>query len=91
MVFGTATGAPLALSSGDLITKHITVKGFWGARVSQEMAPDTRRRLIGELVELATRGELPLETGGSYSLSRSADAMKAALPPGRAGKIMLRP
>ncbi len=91
VVFGTATGAPLALSSGDLITKHITVKGFWGARVSQEMAPDTRRRLIGELVELAARGQLPLETGGSYSLSRSADAMKAALTPGRAGKIMLRP
>lgn len=55
------------------------------------MAPDTRRRLIGELVELAARGDLPLESGGSYSLSRSVDAMKAALTPGRDGKIMLRP
>ena len=91
VVFGTATGAPLALSSGELITKHVTVKGFWGARVSKEMAPETRRRLIGELVELAARGELPLESEGSYALSRCADAMKAALPPGRSGKVMLRP
>ncbi|NOR32157.1 MAG: zinc-binding dehydrogenase, partial [Sulfitobacter sp.] len=32
VVFGTATGAPMPLSSGALIMKHITVKGFWGSR-----------------------------------------------------------
>ena len=91
VVFGTATGAPLALSSGELIMKHVTIKGFWGSRVSKEMAPDTRRRLITELVGLAVRGDLPLETGGDFALSQSPDAMKAALVPGRGGKIMLRP
>ncbi|MEH6646757.1 zinc-binding dehydrogenase [Sulfitobacter sp.] len=91
VVFGTATGEPLSMSSGELIMKHITVKGFWGSRVSSEMAPDTRRRLIGELVQLAAQGQLPLDTGGTYPLPESADAMKAALAPGRGGKIMLRP
>ncbi|MFQ1701112.1 zinc-binding dehydrogenase [Loktanella agnita] len=91
VVFGTATGAPLGLSSGALIMKHISVKGFWGSRVSKEMAPENRRRLIGELVSLAVQGNLPLETGGRYPLTQSADAMKAALTSGRGGKIMLHP
>ncbi|GAA6200814.1 zinc-binding dehydrogenase [Aquicoccus sp. SU-CL01552] len=91
VVFGTATGQPLSMSSGDLIMKHITVKGFWGSRVSKEMAPETRFRLIGELVGLAAQGQLPLDTGGTYPLAEAAEAMKAALTPGRGGKIMLRP
>ncbi|UYV39433.1 zinc-binding dehydrogenase [Rhodobacteraceae bacterium D3-12] len=91
VVFGTATGAPLSMSSGELIMKHITVKGFWGSRVSNEMAPDTRLRLIGELVKLAASGQLPLDSGGSFALADSVEAMKAALTTGRTGKVMLRP
>ncbi|MCJ7874988.1 zinc-binding dehydrogenase [Marinovum sp. 2_MG-2023] len=90
VVFGTATGAPMPLSSGALIMKHITAKGFWGSRVSSEMAPEERKRLITELVMLAANGELKLEDGGAYSLDQVSDAMTAALTPGRAGKVMLR-
>ncbi|OAN96444.1 zinc-binding dehydrogenase [Sulfitobacter geojensis] len=90
VVFGTATGAPMPLSSGALIMKHITVKGFWGSRVSGDMDPDERKRLITELVTLAATGELTLEDGGTYSIDQVTDAMKAALTPGRAGKVMLR-
>ena len=79
------------MSSGELIMKHITVKGFWGSRVSSEMAPETRVRLIGELVQLAAQGQLPLDSGGIYPLADAADAMKAALATGRGGKVMLRP
>jgi len=42
VVFGTATGAPISVSSGALILKQITVKGFWGSRVSQNMDPEQR-------------------------------------------------
>jgi NADPH:quinone reductase len=90
VVFGTATGAPMPLSSGALIMKHITVKGFWGARVSAEMAHETRKALISELVTLAVKGELVLQTGGSFALEDARDAMQAALTPGRAGKVMLK-
>ncbi|MGJ8556602.1 MAG: zinc-binding dehydrogenase [Sulfitobacter geojensis] len=90
VVFGTATGAPMPLSSGALIMKHITVKGFWGSRVSGDMDPDERKRLITELVTLAATGELTLEDGGTYPLDQVTDAMKAALTPGRAGKVMLK-
>lgn len=91
VVFGTATGEPLALGAGDMISKHLTVKGFWGARVIGEMADADKARLIGELVRLATSGELPLTSGGTYPLAEIKDAVKASLTPGRTGKILLRP
>ncbi|MDX2482487.1 MAG: zinc-binding dehydrogenase [Pseudodonghicola sp.] len=90
VIFGTATGAPMPLSSGPLIMKHITIKGFWGARVSQEMAPEQRKRLITELVTLAAKGELVLTDGGIYPIKEIAGALQAALTPGRTGKVMLR-
>ncbi len=91
VVFGTATGAPMPLSSGALIMKHITVRGFWGARVSKEMADDKRKALIGELVTLAAKGALQLDTDEIFPLENVTDAVSAALKPGRKGKVMLRP
>lgn len=90
VVFGTATGAPMPLSSGALIMKHITVKGFWGSRVSQDMDAGERRRLITELVTLAATGQLKMEDGGTYPLDQITQALTAAQTPGRAGKILLR-
>ncbi|SOH92219.1 NADPH:quinone reductase [Monaibacterium marinum] len=90
VVFGTATGAPMPLSSGALIMKHITVKGFWGSRVSRDMQPEKRKALIVELVTLAATGAMKLEDGGIYPLDNLTDALTAALTPGRAGKVMLR-
>jgi len=91
VVFGTATGAPMPLSSGALIMKHITVKGFWGSRVSSEMDPDERKRLITQLVTLAATGDLEPEDGGIFPLDQIGEALQAARTPGRAGKVMLRP
>lgn len=90
VVFGTATGAPLTLNSGALIMKHITVKGFWGSKVSAEMPADDRKRLMTELVTLAATGALPLDDGGVFGLGQVTEAMKAAMTPGRPGKVMLR-
>ncbi|MDQ2095431.1 zinc-binding dehydrogenase [Rhodalgimonas zhirmunskyi] len=91
IIFGTATGAPMPLTSGPLIMKHITIKGFWGSRVSAEMAPEKRKTLITELVTLAMTGDLTLDTGGTFPLDLAREAMTAALTPGRLGKVMLRP
>ncbi|MGZ9811798.1 zinc-binding dehydrogenase [Pseudoroseicyclus sp. H15] len=91
VIFGTATGAPMPLSSSPLIMKHISIRGFWGSRVIGAMAPEERSRLITELVTMAVKGELKLDSGGTYPLSDIKDAVKAALTPGRAGKVMLKP
>ncbi|AXI49954.1 MULTISPECIES: zinc-binding dehydrogenase [unclassified Sulfitobacter] len=90
VVFGTATGAPMPLNSGALIMKHITVKGFWGSRVSGDMDPEERKRLITELVTLVAKGELVLEDGGQFGLDDLSAALKASLTPGRPGKVMIR-
>lgn len=89
VIFGTATGTPLQLSSGAMIMKHLTVKGFWGSKVSKELPPQERARLIGELVTLAMKGDLKLTAGGIYPLSDIAAVVKASLTSGRTGKILL--
>jgi NADPH:quinone reductase len=91
VVFGTATGAPMPLSSGALILKQITIRGFWGSRVSAEMDPEKRIRLLTELVTLAAQGALSLDTGGVFPLDQVKAAVTASLTPGRAGKVMLKP
>ncbi|SIN81896.1 zinc-binding dehydrogenase [Vannielia litorea] len=90
VVFGTATGEPLHLRAGSVISRHLTVKGFWGSRVIGEMDAAEKGRLIGELVTLAAKGELHLPSGGEFSLDQPVEAVKASLTPGRSGKILLR-
>lgn len=91
ITFGTATGAPLTLNSGALIFKHITVKGFWGAKVTEMMEPAKRVALITKLVTLAATGQLSLDAGGIFAIDDIAQAMTAAQTPARSGKILIRP
>ena len=91
VIFGTATGTPVALNSGLMIFKHLTVKGFWASKVGPEMDPETRTRLMTELVGLALSGDLIMGDGGVYPLEEVTPAMIAAVTPGRFGKVMLRP
>jgi NADPH:quinone reductase-like Zn-dependent oxidoreductase len=55
------------------------------------MAPDDKRRLVGELLQLAARGGLSLPVDGVFGLDEVAAAAKASLEPGRNGKVLLRP
>lgn len=89
--FGTAAGEPMQLPSGELIFKQAVVKGFWGAKVSAAMPAATKARLIGELLRLVATGALKLPIEGVFGLDRVADAVKASLTPGKAGKVLLKP
>jgi len=81
----------MQLSSGELIFKQAVVKGFWGAKVSAAMPAATKGRLIGELLRLVASGELKLPIEGIFGIERVADAVKASLTPGKAGKVLLKP
>ncbi|WP_315386159.1 zinc-binding dehydrogenase [uncultured Stenotrophomonas sp.] len=89
--FGSMTGEPMQIGSGDVIFKQATVKGFWGSKVSQAMAPEDKRRLVGELLTLAAKGGLSLPVDGVFGLDQVAEAAKASLQPGRNGKVLLKP
>ena len=88
--FGSMSGEPMQLASGDLIFRHLTVKGFWGSKVSREMALQDKRRLVGELIQRALAGELRLPVGAIFDLEDAAKAAAASLQPGRGGKVLLR-
>lgn len=91
VVFG-AMGAPtLELSSGDLIFKGATVRGFWGSTVGRTMAPQTRERLFAELAERIAEGALTLPVSSTHAFEDVRGAVLASLTPGRVGKVQLRP
>jgi len=89
--FGSMTGEPMQIPSGEVIFKQATVKGFWGSKVSQAMAVDDKRQLVGELLQRASAGELQLPVQAILPLDRIAEAAAASVEPGRSGKILLRP
>ncbi|MCM5557461.1 zinc-binding dehydrogenase [Pleomorphomonas sp. JP5] len=89
--FGSMAGEPMRIPSGATIFKQAVVKGFWGAKVSADMAPEKRAALIGELMRLVAGGELKLPVEGVFGLDRIKDAVAASLTPGKVGKVLLRP
>lgn len=91
VTFVAATDAPLKLSFGTLITKHITIKGFWGAKVIEKMDPEKRRTLIVGLMSLAAQGKLTPDTEAIFPLGKIQNAVKFALIPSQKGKVSLRP
>ncbi len=90
VAFGSMGGEPMRIPSGYVIFRHLVIKGFWGSKVSRDMAPDDKRRLIGELLQRAAAGELRLPVDAVYDLEDAAQAAAASLRPGRGGKVLLR-
>ncbi|MBB2975579.1 NADPH:quinone reductase-like Zn-dependent oxidoreductase [Microbacterium endophyticum] len=91
IVFG-AMGAPtMTISSGSIIFKNITVKGFWGSRVMGSLDPKRRGELFTELLTRVGDGTISLPTEAVYSLDQVRDAAAANFVAGRAGKVMLKP
>lgn len=88
--FGSMTGEAMQISSGAVIFKQLTIKGFWGSKVSAAMPSDQRRRLIGELLTRVAEGQLELPVEAVFGLDEAAQAVKASLAPGKAGKVLFR-
>ena len=91
VAFGSMNSPILNLSAGDLIFKQAVVKGFWGAVVSREMAPELKKELFGELIQRVIAGELTLPVEATFAFEDITDAVRASLTAGRIGKILLRP
>ncbi|MDN4473836.1 zinc-binding dehydrogenase [Demequina zhanjiangensis] len=89
--FGAMASPTMNVSSGDVIFKQATVKGFWGSKVSAAMPADDRRRLMGELMARLADGTLTLPVGALYPLDQIGAAAAANFEPGRTGKILLMP
>ncbi len=88
--FGTAAGKPMQIASRAVIFKQLTIKGFWGIKVSAAMSADERRRLISELIARVASGEVKLPVEAAYDITEIAQAVKSSLAPGKAGKVLLK-
>ena len=91
VVFGAMASPIMEIPSGDVIFKHVAIKGFWGSKVSAEMAADKRAALMGELYERVSGGSLTLPVEASYGFDQISVAARANGAPGRTGKILLHP
>jgi NADPH:quinone reductase-like Zn-dependent oxidoreductase len=89
--FGAMGSDGMQLSSGDLIFKQATVKGFWGSKVSAAMAPAKRGELFGELIRAASTGAITLPVEGVFGFDQVREAVEVAARSGRTGKVLLRP
>ncbi len=87
--FGAMSGKPLSIGADNLIFKQATVKGFWGAKRSENTPPAELARMVGELIRLAATGALRLPVEASFDLAQAAQAAEASAVPGRSGKITL--
>lgn len=91
VVFGAMQSPVMSIPSGDVIFKQVTVKGFWGSKVSREMDAATRSALFTQLIGYVLSGVLTLPVSGTYSFDEISDAVAASLSAGRIGKVLLRP
>lgn len=90
-VFGAMSGKPMVLNPTDMIFKQATLKGFWGSKLSQEMSPSNKKRLINELIERAVDGQLKLPTEAIFDLADILKAVDGKLQKEKKGKVLLKP
>lgn len=88
--FGAMSGEPMVFDPGLVLFKELTLKGFWGSKRIPALAPETRNRLIGDIIRMVAAGTLKLPAGGIYDLADAAQAAAASDTPGRTGKVLLR-
>lgn len=91
VIFGAMAGGTMALNSGSIIFKNVTVKGFWGSRVMNDLAPARRGELFTELLTRVKDGTLSLTAEATYPFDQVREAAKANFVPGRRGKVLLSP
>lgn len=89
--FGSMTGDAMQVSSGTMIFKQLTLKGFWLTPISVVMPPEKRQALMGELIKHVMNGTLKLSTDAVLSLPDIKQAVVKSLTPGKTGKVLLRP
>ena len=91
VVFGAMASPIMRISSGDVIFKQLTVRGFWGSKVAGAMPAEQRGALFGELLQRLREGVLTLPVEAVLPFEQVAEASEGTLRAGREGKILLRP
>lgn len=89
--FGAAKRQAIPIKSSDLIFRQITIKGFWGAKVSSSISADKKNAMIEELIGLAQQGDLILPVEDIFPLNEFQHALERQHAENRSGKVLLSP
>jgi NADPH:quinone reductase-like Zn-dependent oxidoreductase len=90
VLYGTLDDRPISLPVRDLLMANLRVSGFY---LGHWVAAQSPLRMLGALravKRLAAEGVFHAEVSATYPLEEVAQAVTAAMQPGRTGKVMLR-
>ena len=89
LVFGALSLQPLALNSGTLIFRELTVRSFWLTTWFPALSSADKQRISQEVLGMLTRQQLKTNVEATYPLREVAKAVAHADSPGRDGKVLL--
>lgn len=89
--YGMLSGAPCAVSPGDVVFRDISLRGFWLAKWFNTATPEQMRETYTRLTGLVANGTIHVPVEATYPLARAADALAHAAREGRGGKVLITP
>ena len=90
LIYGSLSVEDIPLNAGVMIFKEITLKGFWLTTWMRTAAPDARKEVLTNVIQLLASGQIQLPVEASYSLDQITEAVLHAQREGRTGKILVR-
>lgn len=90
VVYGTLADSPLEIPSRDLMMPSASVSGFLLPNWISQQSPLKLLGMLRNVKRLVAEGIFHAEVTETYPLERVAEAVSAAIAPGRTGKVMLR-
>lgn len=89
--YGMLSGAPCAVSPGDVVFRDISLRGFWLAKWFNTATPEQMRDTYTRLTGLVASGTIHVPVEATYPLARAAEALAHAAREGRGGKVLITP
>ena len=85
VAFGSMSGVPMAIDSGELIFRQTKVEGFW---LSKHPLGAKAPAMVQELVRLVATKSLELPVAGVFTLDHAREACAASVKAGKVGKVL---
>lgn len=89
VVYGSLSGKPLPVAPASLIYRAVTVRGVWRTQWFARTPRLESRAALDLLAGLAAEGAFSLPVDAAFDLADGPEAVRAALAPGRWGKVLL--
>ncbi|MEM6288303.1 MAG: zinc-dependent alcohol dehydrogenase family protein [Bacteroidota bacterium] len=89
VVYGGLSRQPLPVSAAAAIYRAVTVRGVWRTQWFARTPRDESRAVLAGLAAQAASGAFSLPVDAAFDLADGPEAVRAALAPGRWGKVLL--